>query len=343
MGVVNAQAARKECNAEITAVFDSSATAARRLARECGCPVASSAEELVNHPSVDAVMISTPHDLHFSLGMLAASSKKHIFMEKPLCVSLEEARGLIDHAARNNVNVSCNYWYRYLPSTQFARTLVAQGALGTILGIQVEAHQFKSRSYWLGSNLYPNNWRARLDRAGGGMLIMTTCHAIDLVRFISGIEVESVCSDDATLATEAQVEDIQAAILKLEGGAFGSVFTSSCLRGTRSERQTLWGTHGTLQIQGTSVQFYSTKRIGAYRPGYWHSKKCAAITPQVGVGHALRQFFASVSDGTPLEISPHDCFTNLAVVLTCYRSKLDRRFLDVPSLNELVPSCRANS
>ena len=184
----NAREAENASNAKVVGVYDVNHQVARNMAKALSVPFYSTYEKLLDNSELEAVLISTPHFLHESQGVKAAEAGKHILMEKPLANNLDEAENIIRACNQNGVRLTVNYSFRYLPKIQKAKQLVDEGALGDITGIQILGHQYKDPGYWSGARSNsPDDWRASLKKSGGGLLIMTTCHAIDYVYYIPNV------------------------------------------------------------------------------------------------------------------------------------------------------------
>ena len=92
----------------------------------------SSAAELIDDPGVDAVVIATPVSRHFDLALRALKAGKHVLVEKPLTATAEEARQLIDEAARRRLQLMVDHTFVYTGAVRRIRDLVRQGSLGEI-------------------------------------------------------------------------------------------------------------------------------------------------------------------------------------------------------------------
>lgn len=159
-----------------------------------------SVDELVADPAVEAVAVCVPVTGHVEVALAALSAGKHILLEKPLALDLEDADRLLARAGgtRSKVMVGFNLrWHRHIRA---ARRLVASGAIGRVQGLTtVFTDPLLSR------NGVPA-WRSRR-AAGGGVLFDKLAHHLDLWRFLLGEEVEEVfaCSisgrgDDSTVS-----------------------------------------------------------------------------------------------------------------------------------------------
>lgn len=261
-------------NALLTACFDPVAELAAELALEHGADVTASVEELLGRSDVDAVFLAVPHHLHAPLAIAAAEAGKHVIVEKPLANSLGAAMDMVEAADRAGVVLSVAFPHRYEPHAVAARRLVLAGAVGEVGGTLVKYFADKPASYWLGgfSGRTLSSWRSSREQAGGGVLIMNISHLLDLVRHVTGLEVETCTAATATLDGAAEVEDTVSLTLRYENGAIGTLFGSSALRGNRggSIELHVWGRDGSLELE-PSPRIYTTRALDGLRTTRWNS------------------------------------------------------------------------
>lgn len=124
-------ALRAHTNQRVVAVGSRSSERAERFAARHGVPKAyNSYEQLVTDPDVDVVYVASPHSEHAAHALLAIAAGKHVLVEKPIALTAAEATTIADAARRAGVFAMEAMWTRYLPQTDIARQLLADGALG---------------------------------------------------------------------------------------------------------------------------------------------------------------------------------------------------------------------
>ena len=160
---------------EVAAVWSRQRENAERFAREFAIGFATDrVEEIL--PQVDVVCVNSPNACHAPHAIAAAGAGKHVIVEKPLAVSLEEGRAIIDACAAAGVGLAYAEELPFVPKFERAREILESGALGEILYLtQREAH---------GGPYSP--WFFTREEAGGGVLMDMACHAIELVRWVLG-------------------------------------------------------------------------------------------------------------------------------------------------------------
>jgi 1,5-anhydro-D-fructose reductase (1,5-anhydro-D-mannitol-forming) len=201
-----------------------------------------SLDELCEDGSVDAVYVSTANDRHAPEALAAIGAGKHVLCEKPLAVTVSDARAMIAAAAQAGVTLGVNHHLRSAPANLMARELIATGRIGRVLGARV----FHGTELPLGLR----TWRTGQPGAGAGAALDLTVHGADLLRFLLEDEIDQVVALSARqgMSTHADIEDAIAGAMRLHGGAlatFHDAFTMPCVH-TRVE---IHGSAGAITIE----------------------------------------------------------------------------------------------
>jgi predicted dehydrogenase len=325
----NARDAASSGAARVVAVFDVNHKASRDMAKALAIPAFDSYEEMLGKSEAEAVLISTPHHLHCPMTIAAAAHGKHVLVEKPIATSLDDVRKMHQACSDAGVKLTVNYSFRYLGKIRKARQLIADGALGDVVGIQIINHQYKDAGYWSGARSNsPDNWRGSREMCGGGYLIMNVCHAIDYVWYLTGLRADRVSSEYGTLGSGVEVEDILSATFRMENGCIGSISASSIMRGDGQTEERIWGTNGSLIIRPEGLSIYSTRPIDGRRPGKMYDLN--KLPDGKWTADWVRAFAQAVRDGAEPEISFRDAWDNLAFIVKAYESRAEGRALPVP-------------
>ncbi|MFF3612907.1 Gfo/Idh/MocA family protein [Streptomyces sp. NPDC002580] len=139
---------------------------------------------LIARDDIDLVDICTPGDSHAEIAVAALAAGKHVLCEKPLANSVEEAEAMTAAAAEaagRGQMAMVGFNYRRLPATALARSMVAEGRLGTLRHVRVTYLQD-----WLVDPEFPLTWRLRRESAGSGALGDLGAHIIDLAQYLTG-------------------------------------------------------------------------------------------------------------------------------------------------------------
>jgi len=188
-----------------------------------GIPAFGSSDEMIQSGLIDAILISTPHYSHTTIGISALGAGLHVLVEKPVSVHKADAKKLIAaHKSKRQV-FAVMFNQRTDPRFLKIRSMVQSGELGTIRRIQwTVTDWFRSRAYYESSD-----WRATWAGEGGGVLLNQCAHNIDLFQWIFGMprRVRAVCQ--IGLHHEIEVEDDVTAIFEYDNKTTAVLVTSS--------------------------------------------------------------------------------------------------------------------
>ena len=162
---------------QVVAVGDSTAEWAATYADRNGIPVAGSVEELLARDDVDAVYISTRNEFHRDHTLLAAAAGKHVLCEKPLALSVDDGRRMVQACATAGVVLGTNHHLPGAGTHRAVRGLVADGAIGRVLAVRV------FHAVMLPERL--QGWRLG-SKAGGGVALDVTCHDASVINPLLG-------------------------------------------------------------------------------------------------------------------------------------------------------------
>jgi predicted dehydrogenase len=255
IGPVHVEALRR-LGRPVTGVLASSPDKSRAAATALGLPRGyNSLDELLDDPAVGAVHLTSPNRLHFDQCRRVLAARKHLVCEKPLAMTSAETAELVRLAEAVPVAAAVSYNVRFYPLNLEARQRIADGQLGCVyhvIGSYVQD--------WL---LYETdfNWRV-LAEEGGALRAVADIgtHWLDLVSFVTGLEVESVCSDLQTFLPTRQrpprgsvetfqgkmgaaavtetvaitTEDYGSVLLRFRGGATGCFTVSQVTAGRKN-------------------------------------------------------------------------------------------------------------
>jgi predicted dehydrogenase len=317
----------------LAAVYDLNPDLAHDLSQRFQVPRTETLDDLVNDPAVDAVYIAVPHYRLAPLTRQALEAGKHALTEKPLAISLEEIDMLIQLADERQLTLGVFYEMRYAPAHAPARELVRAGAIGDIIGIQIQNLIDKPLDYWQAgySGRSINPWRGIQVQAGGGVVLMNTSHLLDAVSYVTGLAVTTVCAQIGTLVAGVEVEDTASAILRFDNGAVGSLMAGAHISGAHDEeRFQIYGTQGQLRLPdpyGSSpLQLCLKRDWNSFSAGKWHS---LPMQPVPVYERAIEDFVQAVQSRQPVPVDAQAARKVLAVVLAIYQSAAEERIISV--------------
>ncbi|NUU18330.1 Gfo/Idh/MocA family oxidoreductase [Cellulomonas humilata] len=219
MGVAHSQAWRNAprffdlpLRPDMAAVAGRDAAAVQAAAEKLGwSSTETDWKALVSRDDIDLVDICTPGDTHAEIAIAALEAGKHVLCEKPLANSVEEAEAMVRAAERAPGLAMVGFTYRRVPAIQLARTLVADGRIGTVRHVRAQYLQD-----WIADPQAPLSWRLDKQKAGSGALGDIGAHIVDLAQFVTG---ESVTGVSAVLETFVKERPIASAHSGLHGTA----------------------------------------------------------------------------------------------------------------------------
>jgi len=189
---------------------------AQRLVDELhlDCAIHERFEDLLGNPAVQVVNISGPNHVHTPQAIAAAEAGKHLLVEKPMCISMEENRTLRDAVARNGVRSIVSFVLRWNPLFMNLKSLLAAGAVGRLFYLEVD--------YWHGLAAWWSGfeWGRRKD-SGASTMLLGGCHAVDALRWFAQDEVVEVAAYGNNVKGAFEFDANVVAILKFAGGAIG--------------------------------------------------------------------------------------------------------------------------
>jgi predicted dehydrogenase len=173
---------------------------------------------LIERDDIDLIDIVTPNNTHAEIAIAAAEAGKHVICEKPLAMSVDQAKRMIEAVEKNNVVHMICHNYRFAPAVQFAKKLIAEGKIGKIHHIRATYLQD-----WIMDPTFPLVWRLKKEVTGSGALGDIGAHSIDLARFLVG-EFQQVVAMKETFIKQRPFGEMSAGLnAKADGQEMGEV------------------------------------------------------------------------------------------------------------------------
>ncbi|MGW0512947.1 Gfo/Idh/MocA family protein [Streptomyces olivaceoviridis] len=152
--------------------------------------------EVAADPRVQAVSVTAPNFLHREIGVAMAEAGKHLWIEKPVGLTADDARAVADAVAKAGVRGTVGFNYRNAPAVEAARELIAAGEIGTVTHVRIRLFSDYAA--------HPDGaltWRYERERGGSGVLGDLASHGADLARFLLG-DITSLTADTAVFVPE---------------------------------------------------------------------------------------------------------------------------------------------
>ena len=292
------------------------------ISERFGVP-ASSYDELLADPAVDAVCICTPSGHHAQQAIAAASSGKHVLVEKPMALSLADADAMIAACQENDVQLGVCLQRRAEPLFRRVHDAIHGGDLGEItLGV-VTMPYFRDEPYYAQAE-----WRGTWAMDGGGVLMNQGIHIVDLLLWFLGDPVEVHAFADSRHRS-VEIEDTAGAVLRFANGTVATITATVATEPGFPHRLEVYGTNGGIQIEGESVLRWGLADESKATVEPW-----PVATEQVDAGMAgdprgistsghiaiLKDFIAGIRRGQDPVIDGAEGRRSLAAILAVYES-----------------------
>jgi levoglucosan dehydrogenase len=283
--------------------------------------------ELCQRDDIDIIDCCSPNFHHKEVLLKALEHGKHLYMDKPLSLTLDEAKEMREAALRHPECITqMVFQYRFVPALLRAKQLIEQGALGRI---------YSARVCYLHAGYIdpkrPYSWRLDVSKSGkGGALFDLGAHVVDLTRYLLG-EIDQVfhlgetmikerpLKDDPSTLVPIEVDDISILLLRLKNGGVGTLESSRLATGVQDEvRFEAHGSKGAIRfnlMQPNYLEFYDATSPEAEYGGQrgFKSIECVARYPKPAtlpgpkntIGwerfhvHSIYNFITCVLEGKP--------------------------------------------
>ena len=278
-----------------------------------------SAQEMMSSDKVDIVCICTPSGFHAQNALEVIRAGKHVLVEKPLALNVEDCELLISEAEKHGVKASVVSQCRFHKTSKTLKKLVEDGRLGRIVTADLTMKYYRSPEYYLASP-----WRGTWEHDGGGALMNQGIHGIDILLSVMG-KVRSVHGLARTLARKIETEDTAAAIVEYENGALGLIQGTTSVYPGYPRNFVVSGTKGTVgiaenaftewNIEGEAIpadiEIGKAKNSGASTP---HDLDFAEHVPHI------EEMVRAIREDVPLTSSFEDGRNAVRLITSIYES-----------------------
>jgi UDP-N-acetyl-2-amino-2-deoxyglucuronate dehydrogenase len=280
------------------------------------CEAVTSYEAMLALDDLDGVILTTPNSAHRPGVEAAAKAGKHVFVEKPISNTLEDARAMIAACSAAGVVLAVGHSYRRHGALRHLRKLIDDGELGRV---SLAEGVFTNDN---GLKLEAGLWRSDPAEIPGGCLMQIGIHQIDNLLYLMG-PVSEVSAYFNRLETKPEVEDVTAVLMRFDSGAVGYVAADYI-----SPRRF------TLTLHGTKANAYfdmdndglRLQRTGESKP------TPVAYPPNDHLVAEIVDFAAAISGNTAPEVDGQQALVPLAIVLAAQQSSAEGRSVPLSEL-----------
>jgi len=199
----------------LSAAADPRPAARNRFRDEFGARAYDTVEAMCADPALDAIYVATPHGLHVRHVQAAAAAGKHVLVEKPMALTVEDCKAMVAAADAAGVHLLVGHSHSFDLPYLHARRLIEAGGFGAVRMIHAANYT---------DFLYRPRRPEELDTAlGGGVLFSQAPHQVDVVRLLAGVPARSVRAMAGAWDPARPTEGAYAALLSFEGGAFANL------------------------------------------------------------------------------------------------------------------------
>lgn len=237
----------KSNGAELVAVCDIDKAAGDKAAEEHGVPVYYNIEELLKQEDIDVVNICTPSSLHPEQTITAAKAGKHVLVEKPMAIHLEDIKPMIQACKNNGVLLATVLPRRMSPEAIYLRDIIKNGDLGELSLCSAYAKIYRSQAYYDSAG-----WRGTWEYDGGGAMMNQGIHTVDLLQWLVG-PVSSVNGNAKAVLRDIEVEDTVVSSLEFASGAMGVLEITTTATTNEEQRLEIHGENGSAIFKGDSI------------------------------------------------------------------------------------------
>ena len=219
-------------------------------------------KESARSDGIHVVAIVTPNHLHVPIAKIFAEKGMHIICDKPLALSTKEAIELKNIVENKKIIFALTHNYTGYPMVRHARSLIQKSDLGSIRVVQAEYPQDWLTTKAEDSGLKQAEWRTDPKRSGnGGCIGDIGTHAFNLIRFITGLDVDELSADIHTFVKGRLLDDNAQIMLRFKGGAKGAIWSSQVAVGNENNLKIrVFGENGGLEWRQEDPNYlYYTK------------------------------------------------------------------------------------
>jgi predicted dehydrogenase len=232
----------KNPNVEVVSVSDVDLDRARQFAEANGlsCAVCDNYDDVLADDRVDVVDITSPSHVHAEQGIAAADAGKHVLVEKPIALTIEENRTVRDAVARAGVKSISSFVCRFNEQVRTMKSLLETGAIGDLF--------YAETDYWHNIRSTHHAWALHSrKKTGGSAMLLAGCHAVDTLRWLVGDEVEEVTAYSNNISQRFEYDANVVAALKFRGGVIAKTSVLFDCEMPYAMNVDLAGTEGTLR------------------------------------------------------------------------------------------------
>ena len=306
-------------DAEITAVAESNKSRLNAVADKFNIPNRfKDYRELLSEADVEAVIVATPTGLHKQVVNDSLKAKKDVLVEKPIARTFDEAKSIVDTAAKNNQKLMVGMNLRYRPDLMLFRTLINAGEIG---------EPFYIRCNWIRRQSSTEKWFSKKKEAGGGVILDLGIPLLDIGLWLLDYpNVKSVSTQNYYQYTK-NLEDTSVSFIRCDGSNVIHLEASWSLAVEKDLFSiTIFGSKGSLSTN--PLKLY--KRVGAayidLKPSFTEN---SATLFKKSYLNELKSFIGAVRGMNPVYSPGEEALQRMKIIRTMYKSAEKNQELNI--------------
>lgn len=310
---VLADAIKRSGKLKIVACFTRSEQKRAAFAAKYGCQAASSYEAILKDAGVEAIINTTPNDVHLETTRAAAAAGKHVFLDKPIANSVSDGRKITEYCRQAGVVLALGYQRRRESQFRWIKRQIDAGVFGKLVNAEANISRDRLGQFDLSS------WRYTAAGMPGGVMLQIGIHYVDVLHYLLG-PIKAVSGQSVRLVLPGDNPDVASLILEHENGALSTLNAS----------------------YASASEYYLMNIYGKTATAYYDMHHGLSLLKQgdkqpVGVSCAkndtfveeLEEFAAAARGGTPPEVGGDYATTSLAVIRAGILSAHEGRRIEV--------------
>lgn len=231
----------------LVAVSDKVQETMEPYVKEYGVTAYTDYEQMLEDSDIDIVSICTPSGLHAKMAFNVARAGKHIVVEKPISLTLEDANAMIEASEAYGVKLAVVHPNRFRPAMMELKQILKRGLLGKISHVNATVRWNRNQAYYDQAT-----WRGTKS-LDGGVLMNQAIHNLDLLSWLLG-DAEEVYGMSATRLRNIEAEDVALGLIRFTSGALGVVEAATTIYPKNLEESiSIFGELGTIVVGGPTA------------------------------------------------------------------------------------------
>jgi predicted dehydrogenase len=274
----------------LVAVCDINEEKAKAIGQSFGVPYYTDMDEMMQKVPIDVVSVLTPSGLHAEHVVNLAEFKKHIMVEKPMALTLDDADAMIRACDQNGIKLFVIKQNRFNVPVVKLRKALEEGRFGKLILGTIRVRWCRNQAYY-----DQDKWRGTW-AYDGGVLTNQASHHVDMLEWMMG-EVDSVFAKSATALVDIETEDTAVVLLKFRNGALGIIEATTATRPKDLEGSiSILGEKGSVEIGGFAVNQMKVWQFSEEQSGDQEVMERYSVNPPNVYGFGHQAYYEHVVD-----------------------------------------------